>query len=44
MAQQTTRVTGGNIVRDHQYDFSDDGTRFILIKEVFLLQELLVLD
>lgn len=28
MGQQTTRVTGGNIVRDHQYDFSDDGTRF----------------
>ena len=26
MAQQTTRVTGGNIVRDHQYDFSDDNS------------------
>ena len=28
MAQQQTRVTGGDIVRDPQYDFSDDGIRF----------------
>lgn len=28
MAQQPTRITGGNIARDRQYDFSDDGTRF----------------
>ena len=28
MAQQQTRVTGGDIVRDPQYEFSDDGTRF----------------